>query len=295
MTRRIDLTFQYPKESWDAFLGEKLTDAHYDKLLTEDADVYTPEGELLLKFRRGILPVGATARAFEVLRRINTKTLNRGLASGKLATGHMYEKADGSISNTRAVPPEFAVISNVIGFYDRYVRTPFCRETAFNANHPEKYAACLPFLQAVSEVYRQEAGDRWALQKAVCDRTQPDWVIPKTVFTTITVNKNFQTAVHTDEGDFKEGLSCITAIRGGKFKGGVLVFPHYRVAVDLKTCDLLMFNSHHMHGNTAIVGRLNEYERVSLVLYYRENMQKCLSALDEQERAKHRKPGDPLW
>lgn len=129
----------------------------------------------------------------------------------------------------------------------------------------------------------------------IVDRTQPEWLIPGTPFTTVTVNRNWQTAVHTDRGDLKAGLSLITAMRRGEFTGGYLVFPHYRIAVDLQDRDLLMFDSHHMHGNTPIVGKVGQWERVSCVLYFRERMADCLTAQAELERAQHRKPGDPLW
>lgn len=292
---QLHLNHQHPKEKWDEmFLGVKLQEDHYDMLIDFDCDVYTPEGELLCKFRRNVLPRPACEQAFKVLRTIESKTLNRGIATGKNVPKRHLKK-DGTVSKTAQVDHNFAVMSNIIGYFDRYTRTPFCRQTAFNANHPELFAKVLPFLQAVDATYQKHAPDRYALQKEVSDRTHPDFVIKGTAFTTITVNKNWQTAVHTDQGDLKAGLSCITALRGGVFHGGYLVFPHYRIAVDLGTTDLLMFDSHHMHGNTPIRGQINAYERVSCVLYFRENMVKCKSAAEELERAKNRKPGDPIW
>lgn len=293
--KQVRLSFQLPKESWPKLLGEKLTEDSYDEVVDEDADVYTPEGEILFKLRKAILPGMETAKAYVELRQIETKTLNRGMATGKFATGVPAVRKGGYVSKTVEVPKEFAVMSNVIGFFDRYTRTPFCRQTAFNANEPDSFRRILPFLQRCSEVYEQEAPERWSVQKFACETTHPDWVIPGTVFTTVTVNKNFSTAIHTDQGDLKSGLSLITAIRAGAYTGCKLVFPHYRVAVDLQTRDLLLFNSHHMHGNTPLLGRLNEYERVSLVLYFREKMKQCLSATAELDRAKSRKKGDPLW
>jgi predicted 2-oxoglutarate/Fe(II)-dependent dioxygenase YbiX len=119
-------------------------------------------------------------------------------------------------------------------------------------------------------------------------------LIADTSFTTITVNQNFQTAVHTDQGDLKAGLSNILVLRAGDVQGGILVFPHYRAAVRLDTCDLLLFDSHHMHGNTPIFGKVGQFTRVSLVLYYRERMIDCGSAAEEMERAKRRQKGDRL-
>lgn len=290
----VRLHWQHPKERWDEFLGERLGEDAYDLLIEEDADIYTPEGDLLCVFRKKALNAAACKAAFLELRKINQTTQNRGMATGKHLMGPR-ERADGSLSQTNVVPKGFAVVSNILGYFDRYVRIPYCRQTAFNANNPEGFKRVLPFIQSCSQVYQEHAQERWAKQKAVIDRTHPDFVIPGSVFTTITVNKNFRTAVHTDKGDLKDGLSLITALCGGQFTGGNLVFPHYRVAANLRTADLLMFDSHHMHGNTPILGKVNAYERVSLVLYYREKMRHCKSAAEELAIVANRKPGDPLY
>lgn len=293
---RLNLSWQAPREQWDDFLGQKLGEDSYDVLLTEDADVFTPEGELLLNFRKKCIPQLACADAFAELRKLNQKTSNRGMASGK-GLQRKRIRQDGTISNTNEVPREHQVISNIIGYFDRYTRIPYCRQTAYNANHPEEFARVLPFLKGASAAFARHAPERFAVQMEVVKKTNPDFVIQGTVFTTITVNKNWQTAVHTDKGDLKEGLSCITALRAGKFTGGNLVFPHYRVAVNLDTSDLLLFDSHHMHGNTPLVAenRREPFERVSLVLYYRKKMQHCLSSEGELQRAKNRRHGQPLW
>ncbi len=57
----------------------------------------------------------------------------------------------------------------------------------------------------------------------------------------------------------------------------------------------MLFDSHHMHGNTALYGKVGNYTRISLVLYYRQNMIDCGTAAQELERAKNRKLGDKLY
>lgn len=258
--------------------------------------MFTPEGELLCRFRKNCLPVEQAVEAFEILKKIKQKTWNRGFASGKVfMTKERRTKKDGTKSNTHSVAKGGEVMSAVIGYFDRYPRVPYCRQTAFNANQPEAFAQVLPFLQAVDTAYRNIDPDRYALQAEVVTKTSKDFVIQGTPFTTITVNQNFQTAVHTDQGDLKAGLSNILVLRAGQYKGGNLVFPHYRAAVRLDTCDLLLFDSHHMHGNTPIYGRVGEYTRVSCVLYYRENMIDCGTAEQELAIAKRRKKGEKLF
>lgn len=297
--KTINLTFQHPKDKWDDFLGTKLDESSYDLLVEEDADVYTPEGEILFKFRKKCLNPEAAHEAFPTLLGIKEASKNRGIANGNLYTSKYrgkYEKKDGSISNYSFLKDDGGLgSSSIIGFFDRYIRYPYCRETAFNAKDKIGWSKVLPFLQSCSDEYQKAAPESFQKQKIVCDRTHPDWVIKGTAYSTITVNQNWSTACHRDVGDLKDGLSCITALRAGKYKGANLVFPHYRAAVNLDTLDLLMFNSHHIHGNTPLIGSPNSYKRVSLVLYFRENMQKCKSAVEELEIAKNRKPGDSLW
>jgi hypothetical protein len=87
------------------------------------------------------------------------------------------------------------------------------------------------------------------------------------------VNKTFRTAAHYDAGDFTEGLSNLLVLSNdGKFTGGYLIAPEYRIAVNVRPGDLLLINNHEvMHGNTPIVCEEGS-ERISLVVYFREKM-----------------------
>jgi hypothetical protein len=73
-----------------------------------------------------------------------------------------------------------------------------------------------------------------------------------------------------------------------------LVFPQYRVAVDLGTRDVLLADVHEWHGNTPLVGAGGEYERVSCVFYYRTGMRHCRPPAEELEWARRRRPGERL-
>lgn len=301
-SRQLRLKKQLPKELWPTFLGTKLDDSAYDELLDADTDVYSPEGFLVCRLRKRVLPAGDCERAFHELKKIKEQSKNRGLANGNIFMKKLrgkYVKKDGTVSRTAALigrPDDVKHLgmSSVIGYMDRYPRMPFCRQTAFNAHHPDRFEKILPFLQRVSETYQRFDAERFEKQMIWVRKTNQDFIIRGTPFTTITVNQNWQTAVHTDEGDLKDGLSCITVLRAGDFNGGHLVFPHYRLAVKLDSTDLLLFDSHHMHGNTAIIGKPGEFTRVSCVLYYRKKMIDCLSAVEELQRAKTRQRGTKL-
>ncbi len=292
--RTIRLRGSLTDEATDTLSGEFMNETHYDTLLTEDADVIKPDGSILLKFRKGRIPEELCKVAHAVLRDAAQSTTNRGMAGGKVklsevgreagevgSVRYYPKKKDGTISKTNHANP---VNSGIIGYFDRQVRFPYCRQTAFQMDNPEKIGKAMPFIQAVNEVFKTEAPDRYENQRAMIEKTHPDFYLHDTVFTTVTVNRNFQTAVHKDAGDLKTGFGVMAALRWGEYEGGYLVFPKFRVAVDMRTSDVLLADVHEWHGNTAIKGTPGRYERVSCVFYYREHMSACKSAKEELDR-----------
>lgn len=313
----------------DSLAGKLLTDDYpwYEWLVDdEDATILKPDGTPLVIYRANALPVKVCEAAYKALRKAATPTDNRGMAAGELkaelardadalaetTTARITDtkmskrpagiqhkfyrqpiKHDGTLSKTHYANK--IVKSGIIGYFDRYVRIPYCRTTAFNMAEPEKWKAALPFVRAVAGVFEREAPERYAKQLAMIQRTHPDFTIHGTPFTTITVNKNWQTAVHKDAGDYPEGFGVMAALQAGNYTGGNLVFPKYRVGVNMRTRGVCLADVHEWHGNTPIHGVAGLYERISTVMYYRENMWRCGSAAEELERAKNRKLGDPLY
>jgi hypothetical protein len=165
------------------------------------------------------------------------------------------------------------VNSGIAGWFDRYPRIPYGRATAYTQNHYDKFKLSFPFLQSLDKGYKKLLPWRWGNQRAAADKVDPRFLVPKTVFTTVTVNKTFRTACHRDAGDFTEGLSNLLVLsNNGKYTGGYLVFPEYRTAVNVRPGDLLLVNNHEiMHGNTPIE-TYDDGERISLVCYLREKM-----------------------
>lgn len=287
-------------EAVDKLAGEYVGPEHFDRLVQEDADVYKPDGAPLIKFRKKVLPSELCEAAYPIIRKAASTTANRGMAGGKVDPTRIRQSAeqsntryrplkrDGTISNTTQAN---VVESGVVGFMDRATRFPYCRMTAFHMDNLGAMQNVLPLFRAVNDVFAREAPDRYAAQLAKVTETHPDFLISGTAFTTVTVNRNFRTAVHKDAGDLKEGFGVMAALEWGTYDGAYLVFPKFRVAVDLRMGDVLLADVHEFHGNTVIQGIPGKYERISLVHYYRQHMFKCGSASDELERAKSRKPG----
>jgi len=166
-----------------------------------------------------------------------------------------------------------SVYSGIAGWFDRYPRIPYGRATSYTAKNPEKFALAYPFLQTLANGFKDLLPQRYEAQMKAARQVDPRFLVPGTPFTTITVNKTFRTAAHYDVGDLNSGLSnLLTLSNDGRYSGGYLIAPEYRVAVNPRPGDLLLINNHDvMHGNTPIVCEEGS-ERISLVCYFREKM-----------------------
>ncbi len=262
----------------EAKKGKIVTDDDYNVVLTGPAKLLKPNGEVLCVYLPGAVKAEAEA-AYDVLHMLrNERTDNRGMASGT----ERMKRGDQARTRSSLVPS--ALIGSVDGGGSMY---RFCRLTSWTGRHLDEWASLRPLFGKVNDLFRRHIPNRWAAQKAAADATHPEWVIPGTVFTTVTVNNTYSTGVHQDAGDLKAGFSTIVCLRRGEYTGGVLVFVRYRVAVDLQDGDLLLLDPHEWHGNTVIDKLTEDAERISVVSYYREGMSECDTAEAEAAKAQH--------
>lgn len=274
-----------PKDYMDQMTGKMLREEDISILLTHAAKVLKPDGSPLCIYIPGAISKELRDVALPVLQRLkNSYTTNRGLASGT-------ERVKGASKTSYAR----SVDSAIVGAFDRSPRFNYCRLTAWTGKETEQWTELFPFLQEISRYLQENVPDRFAAQAREAQRTAPEWVIPGTPFTTVTVNNTYATGVHTDKGDFNEGFSTIVAFRTGEFKGGTLCFPEYRVGVNLQDSDLILMDAHEWHGNIEFDPKPERdldgkmigdpgFERISVVTYFRTKMTDCGSAQDEAER-----------
>jgi hypothetical protein len=179
-----------------------------------------------------------------------------------------------------------AIWSGIAGFYGRYPRIPYGRATAYTDHHREEFEKCYPFARRLDKVFRELLPSRYGSQKGFADQLDNKFLIGEdTTFTTITVNtttsdRNARMACHRDAGSLNEGFSNLTVISDGKkdWKGGYLVTPEVRAAINVRPGDLLLIdNMRIIHGNTPIEAPdsgVDDLLRMSLVFYFREDMMK---------------------
>ena len=269
-----------------ALEGKFMDESHYDQVVDYDCDCYDRNGKPIFMFRKNYLPEDVLYDAFVNMKSAAVKTGNRGIASGGVMKRRI--KQDGTLSKIqRAYIPGtdtfLDVESGIAGYFDRSSHWDFCRTTAFTRKHLEKYEKALPLIRAVDEGFKTLIPERHSKQLAMAKATHPNFRIEDTAFTTITINKDYRTAVHTDAGDYAAGFGNLVAYCKD-IEPALFVMPRFRIAIDLRTCDLLLCDVHQHHGNTDIIKKTKDAVRLSFVMYYRENMWKCGSPSEELKR-----------
>lgn len=302
--------------------AEFLNDSHYEILAQQDVDIYAPEevdifdmfsesnkdlhDRLLFSYRKSVFPKEDADNAWKALRGAARLSKNRGIAGGKVdpnkitrdfdkivivgdGTRYRYITDAGVLSDTYEANQ---TMGGIAGYFSSNARNPYCRQTAYTKDNWEQYKESFAFLGLCSKQFKELAPRRYQTQEDFLvsqGLVKNEWVVPGTVYTTITVNKNFQTACHQDAGDYKAGMENLVAFEhGDAYRGGYTVFPKFRVAVDVRHGDFVCMDvAHHWHGNTAIEALeegKEDFERLSLVLYVREDMQKCGTQYEENEK-----------
>ena len=253
----------------ETIANKKLSRTRIKYIIDHDADVYDENGGLLLKFRKNVLPPANVSKFYDnVIDFAKLKSSNRGSASG---------------SKNKNVADNPKIMSNIFGYFDRlspkqkYVFTkknkrPLLevRECRFNVDYPEEYKNAIPLIEDIDRFYKKYTPTYYEnqLQKA----KQTHFKIPNTVFTTITTNVNYQTTVHKDKGDDKDGFGNLVVVENGEYSGGETCFPQYGIGVDVRTNDILFMDVHQWHANLPIILKTKDAIRLSIVCYLRTNI-----------------------
>ncbi len=259
----------YDDDKLKSVLAKKLKRSDIKDIISDDTDVYTKEGKLLLKFRKNKLNKKKIDDFYDnIIQFANNKTTTRARASGTKK------------SNLATNP---GVMTNIFGFFDiisprqRFIMNqqgkPIktnARECKFNMDNPEKYEKCIPLIKQIDEYYKKYAPEHYKSQRKKANQTQ--FKIQGTAFTTVTTNVNFQIAVHSDKGDDNDGFGNLAVIEHGKYKGGETCFPQYGIGVDVRTGDVLFMDVHQPHGNLPLVLETKDALRLSIVCYLRRRL-----------------------
>jgi len=250
-------------------MSKKIKRGQIKTIIDYNADVFTADGRLLLRFRKNTLPKIHIDKFYDsVIKFAHNTTGNRGTASG---------------SKTMNIATNPRVMSNIFGYFDRW--TPFqkymfkkkgkypsidIRECKFNMDFPELYKKAIPLIEDIDELYKKLTPEQYQKQKKKANETH--FKIGNSSFTTVTTNVNYQTTTHTDKGDDEDGFGNLAVIERGHYTGGETCFPQYGIGVDVRTGDMLFMDVHQPHANLPIILKDKESKRLSIVCYLRKNV-----------------------
>lgn len=293
-------------------------------IINSNTDVYylneNNERVLLLKFRKKCINNSLIKLGWDSYKDLAKASRGRGASAGPIATDSVYWKKRNLVNtnkwSTGYLTPKGEVskmkvnnqvASNPIGFYESSKNLGAdlpCRLTHFTRTNYEKYNEGLPFIQKIDTLFEKLIPDSYTKQRQRAEK-KPHLKIPNTSFSTVTINRNFRTALHKDAGDFKEGFGNLTVIERGNYHGGYTVFPQFGVGIDLRTNDFVAMDVHQWHANTPLyeteedkkmndelepafkdnpevgtAGIYEKYTRISFVCYLREKIANCDDTID---------------
>jgi hypothetical protein len=309
-----------PKMTNEAILaaeGRYFTEKDADTIFDEDVDVYTEDEngnkKLLAKLRKQVIDPDIIKTGWEGFWVAASPSRMRGAAAGPIqktskywkkrtlantkvfSTGYVNE--DGEVSKMRV---NNQVFSAVLGYFNAtsLPKLP-CRLTTYTRSHWKYFKHGVPFIKALDTCFKKLVPERHSAQlKAASEK--PMLQIDDTAFSSVTVNRNFRTGLHMDDGDFVGGYGNLSVIERGHYHGGFTLFPQYRIGFNVRTGDFLAMDVHQWHCNTAMyetvedkkrnkdlprihksdieTGTLGDefkFSRVSFVCYLREKLRDC--------------------
>ena len=295
--------------------GTYFKDTEVKKVFDEDVDVYgVLDGKktLLARFRKHVIPNDLIKIGWEAYYQTAAASRNRGAAAGPIKVDSNYWKKrkptdinkwsarymqDGKLSKMRV---NNNVFSSVLGYFEQ---TPFmglpCRLTSYTQKYFHQYKHGIPFIQAIDKTFKRLIPDRHRKQLAAASEKKA-YQVADTAFSSITINRNFQTALHMDDGDFREGYGNLSVIERGKYSGGATLFPRFGIGFNVRTGDFLAMDVHEWHCNTELyesaadkafnkklpkihnddvntgtLGGDKPFTRISFVCYLREKLRGC--------------------
>jgi len=290
--KKGNVTIYYVKKDYDnsklnKIMNKKLKRDDIKTIIDEDADVYTEEGKLLLRFRKNKLNNENVKDFYDnVIQFATNKTNNRGSASG---------------SKSKNIYKNPKIMTNILGYFDKLspqhkfkfkqngkpLPKITVRETRFLQENPEKFKKLLPLIKDIDKLYEEYIPENYGKQKKKANQTP--FHIADTACTTITTNVNYQTTVHTDKGDDYEGFGNLVVIEYGKYKGGETCFPQYGIGIDVRTNDIIYMDVHEPHGNLPIEEETKDAKRLSIVCYLRKSIWEQTKGKTRKFMEKHNK------
>lgn len=245
--------------------------SHVQQMVEASTKMVAPDGTITALLLCDVTPRALHERAYKLWSTVSQLPSNRATAVGSDSLPRINR--DGTLGKRLGTPGHVLKVlarhgtaQGSIGYLDATPDQP-CHKTGLTKNHPEMLEGNKPLILLVDELYKQYLKTFYAKQQAEMDKAWR-WRLWSTVFSTIYLARNFRTAYHRDSGNLLGVMSALMPL--GKFKGGELVLPRWRIAIAFKPGDLLFFDPQQLHGNLPFQG-----ERLSAAFYCEKRIAEC--------------------
>ena len=312
----------YPDDVMKQKEGDWFDEKDLHMIIREDCDVYSYDGDskkLLFKFRKNVIDPELCNLGFTHYKNMAKPSRSRGASAGPINTEGVYwskrQLADTKKWRTKYMNGDTKskmmvnnpVVSGALGYYEASPNFHLpCRMTNYTTTSLKRFQGGLPFIERIDELYKELLPEEHSDQHARCKETT-DFQLNDTAFSTITMNRNFRTALHKDKGDY--GFGNLAVLEYGHYSGGYTCFPQYGVGFDLRQGDFVVMDVHQFHCNTPLyetdndkeknesleniykrdnpeigtAGICKKYARLSFVCYLREKMIHCKNVKKQTE------------
>ena len=281
---------------------------HYDEVINESKIGYKENGDVLFVFvKNAILKENREDYIIAIKSNAKTKTKNRGTASGVAVVNRLPKdavaicKADGSEpANKRLVSVQYkradgticgrcqsnAVRCGCAGYFDAVAGLP-CRMVGWSTKNPARHLKLEELCEEIGKTHKENEPKSYEFQMS---KSHKDYLMGQSPYSTLTLNYDFRTAAHIDRGDLQNSLSTLTILEEieNNYEGCYLGLPEYKIALNVKSGDTLIFDAHEYHANTEMKVLSDKLPiddltgnpfggRISIVAYLRNRIGDCPS------------------
>lgn len=251
--------------------GQFAAPDHVDQTIDQDTVVVAPDGSIAGVLLKQVISPDLYDPAYEMWKTVDELPSNRATAVGTPSLPRV--KDDGSLSPRHGVPEnvlaileEQGVRHGILGYLDATADAP-CHKTELTVKQPAMLEANRSLIERIDSLYAQYTPNLYAIQRTELEKV-PEWRLWNTAFTTVYIIKKLRSAYHPDRGNLRGVMSAIMPM--GRFTGGELVLPRWRIGIGYVPGDLLLFAPQQLHGNLPFEG-----ERLSAIFYCERRIAEC--------------------
>lgn len=300
-------------EELKSIKGQHLDSGYVTTFINYDCDIFDLDTqEFICSFRKRRLKTSELA--WKNYKHLSVASRGRGAAAGQIDPNSQYWKKRTLVKTNgyrtsylvKGKPSKMKVNNQVsstpIGYIEGTKSLGFekpCRLTYHTTKSLNEYRAGIPYIHELDRWYKKIRPVEYKrqLQRA---KLQPKYKIDHTAFSTVTMNRNFRTALHQDAGDYG-GIAVLSCLEYGKYRGCLFMLPRYGIGIDLRQDDVLVADVHQYHANSEIwttpeddeynaslpkvfkgnpdvgtIGAYEDYSRITFVSYLREKLVECV-------------------